>query len=231
MRKFEFQTGEYYHIYNRGVDKREVFLDKWNYVRFLRSLREFNNNSIYEQRIYIKNKRKELSSEASELSSYIEKLPKFVEIICYCLNPNHYHLLLKQLADEGIKMFMHKLGTGYTNYFNSKYNRSGSLFENRYKAIHIKSDSYLLWLSGYINGNAEIHKIAKAENWIWGSFKDYLEERGGTLCRKEIILSQFKDVDEYRDLVDVIIKESSRGKEEFPPKADQPLAEKRYFLE
>jgi len=221
MRKFEVQTGEFYHIYNRGVDKREVFLDERDYLRFLRSMREFNNNSTHEQRVYIKNKRKELSSEASELSSYIEKLPKFVEIICYCLNPNHYHFLLRQLMDGGIRMFMHKLSTGYTNYFNLKYSRSGSLFENRYKAIHVKSDSYLLWLSGYINGNAEIHKIAKAENWVWGSYLDYIGKRGGTLCNKKVILSQFGNVGEYRDLVNIIIKESSQGKEEL----------KKYLLE
>jgi len=164
MRKFEFQTGEFYHIYNRGVDKREVFLDKWDYVRFLKSLREFNNDSIYEQRVYARNRElMGLSPEASGLSP-------LVEFITYCLNPNHFHFLLKQLRDNGIRIFMHKLGTGYTCYFNQKYNRSGSLFQGPFKAIHIKSDSYLLWLSGYINGNAEIHKIAKAENWVWGSY-------------------------------------------------------------
>ena len=208
MRKFEFQTGEFYHIYNRGVDKREVFLDKWDYVRFLKSLREFNNDSIYEQRVYARNRElMGLSPEASGLSP-------LVEFITYCLNPNHFHFLLKQLRDNGIRIFMHKLGTGYTCYFNQKYNRSGSLFQGPFKAIHIKSDSYLLWLSGYINGNAEIHRIAKAENWIWGSYLDYTGKRRGMLCNKNIILSQFETIEEYRDLVNIIIKESSQGKEE-----------------
>ena len=208
MRKFEFQTGEFYHIYNRGVDKREVFLDKWDYVRFLKSLREFNNDSIYEQRVYARNRElMGLSPEASGLST-------LEEFITYCLNPNHFHFLLKQLRDNGIRIFMHKLGTGYTCYFNQKYNRSGSLFQGPFKAIHIKSDSYLLWLSGYINGNAEIHKIAKAENWIWGSYLDYTGKRRGMLCNKNIILSQFETIEEYRDLVNIIIKESSQGKEE-----------------
>ena len=208
MRKFEFQTGEFYHIYNRGVDKREVSLDKWDYVRFLKSLREFNNDSIYEQRVYARNRElMGLSPEASGLSP-------LVEFITYCLNPNHFHFLLKQLRDNGIRIFMHKLGTGYTCYFNQKYNRSGSLFQGPFKAIHIKSDSYLLWLSGYINGNAEIHKIAKAENWIWGSYLDYTGKRRGMLCNKNIILSQFETIEEYRDLVNIIIKESSQGKEE-----------------
>ena len=96
-----------------------------------------------------------------------------------------------------------------------------ALFFRENSAIHIKSDSYLLWLSGYINGNAEIHKIAKAEEWSWSSYRDYLALRKGTLCNKKIILSQFKDTSEYRDLVNMIIKESSQGKEEL----------KKYFLE
>jgi len=78
--------------------------------------------------------------------------------------PNHYHLILKQLIDNGISMFMHKLADSYSHYFNKKYERSGSLFEGTYKSIYIKKDSYLFWLSGYINGNSEIHKIAKAEH-------------------------------------------------------------------
>ena len=213
MRKFEFQTGEFYHIYNRGVDKREVFLDKWDYVRFLRSMREFNRleatGGFY---------RKFLASRfrGSTPNLGVEPLDKgkLADIIAYCLNPNHYHFLLKQMVDGGISEFLKRLSGGYTSYFNFKNNRSGYLFQGRYKAIHVKSDSYLLWLSGYINGNAEIHRIAKAENWIWGSYLDYTGKRRGMLCNKNIILSQFETIEEYRDLVNIIIRESSQGKEE-----------------
>ena len=118
------------------------------------------------------------------------------------------------MVDGGISEFLKRLSGGYTSYFNFKNNRSGYLFQGRYKAIHVKSDSYLLWLSGYINGNAEIHRIAKAENWIWGSYLDYTGKRRGMLCNKNIILSQFETIEEYRDLVNIIIKESSQGKEE-----------------
>jgi putative transposase len=222
MRKFEFQTGEFYHIYNRGVDKRDVFIDEKDYVRFLRSMRGFNNKSIYEERVYIKNRGATAKGPDPEASGSGPVFSKpLVEIICYCLNPNHYHFLLKQLAPDGIRRFMHKIGTGYVCYFNLKHKHSGYLFQGTYKAIHIETDSYLLWLSGYINGNAEIHKIAKAENWIWGSYLDYIGKRGGTLCHKETILSQFEDADEYKNLVRVIIKESGERKEEL----------KKYLLE
>jgi putative transposase len=108
---------------------------------------------------------------------------------------------------------MRKLGTGYTNYFNKKYDRSGSLFQGKFKAIHIDANEYLLWLSGYVNGNAEIHKISKAEDYKWGSYQDYLGLRNGTLCNKEIILSQFKNAEEYKKHTEMVIRESGKRKD------------------
>ena len=218
MRKFEFQTDEYYHIYNRGVDKRQIFIDENDFIRFLTGMREFNDNSTFEQRLQ---KKKELSSKALELSSFFNQLPKLVKIISYCLNDNHYHFILKQLADKGIKTFMHKLGTGHTNYFNLKYNRSGSLFQGPFKAVHINTNDYLLWLSGYINGNCQIHGLGNAKNYSWSSYKDYLNLRNGTLCDKKPVLEQFKDLNEYEKFVEMIIKDSSERKEEY----------KKYLLE
>ncbi|MEA1936934.1 MAG: transposase, partial [Patescibacteria group bacterium] len=174
MRKIKFTNNEYYHIYNRGVDKREIFCCERDFVRFLTGMREFNNGLTREQRNYAKLNESELGSEASEPSSDSFSLAALVEIICYCLNQNHYHFILKQLAQDGISRFIHKLSTSYTNYFNKKYDRSGSLFQGKYKAIHIDTNEYLLWLSGYVNGNAEVHKIAKAEDYKWCSYQDYL---------------------------------------------------------
>jgi REP element-mobilizing transposase RayT len=153
----------------------------------------------------------ELSSETSELSSvtsandlgsFIENLPKLVEIICYCLNPNHFHLLLKQLSDKGIEMFMHKLGTGYTNFFNAKYQRNGSLFQGPFKARLIESDEDLFWLSVYINGNAQIHKyVDNAQNYLWCSYQEYLGSRDESICNKKIILDRIS-VESYKNTVE-----------------------------
>ncbi len=130
MRKVIFTNKEYYHIYNRGVDKRVIFENKYDYVRFIESMFEFNIDksigSLYKKRLKNKN------DSISNLQKNCEKL---VEIIAYCLNHNHYHLLLKQVADGGISKFMHKIGTGYTNYFNEKKDRSGSLFQGSFKAV------------------------------------------------------------------------------------------------
>jgi putative transposase len=125
-----------------------------------------------------------------------------VEIICYCLNPNHYHFVLKQIIEGGISEFMKRISGGYTNYFNTKYQRSGSLFQGPFKAIHIDSNEYLLWLSAYVNANAQIHNITEnMKNYPWCSYEDFIGLRNGKLCNKNLILSQFKNPDEYKKFI------------------------------
>ena len=122
---------------------------------------------------------------------------RLVEIISYCLNLNHYHLILEQIATDGIGKFMHKISTSYTNYFNKKNDRSGSLFQGRFKAIHIKSNAHLLYLSAYVNCNSEIHGIAKAESYRWCSFPDYLGKRNDNLCNRKKIMDNFSSGRDY----------------------------------
>src|SRR3989344_3993600 len=125
MRKKPFVTGEFYHIYNRGTDKRNIFSDKNDIDRFFQSMIEFNTiepiGSIYENSFYLN----QLGSLASKLRKPSKKLVNFIS---YCLNPNHFHFLLEQVAEKGIEKFLHRLGTGYTKYFNNKHKRSGALF-------------------------------------------------------------------------------------------------------
>jgi len=217
MRKIKFQTGEYYHIYNRGVDKRDVFMDEDDYLRFLKDIEDFNNNLTDSQRGHVKSEgflKLKTESRAFETRS-------LVEFVCYCLNLNHFHFLLKQLVDRGIEKFMHKLGVGYAMYFNQKYNRSGSLFEGKYKAVQVQDNS---WLSAYINGNPEIHQIAfpsvkttenkKAENYSWSSYPYYLNKRKEDICNKRNILKEFKNIVEYKNFVQIVIQEEKAKKKE-----------------
>ncbi|KKT29058.1 hypothetical protein A3I36_00275 [Candidatus Giovannonibacteria bacterium RIFCSPLOWO2_02_FULL_45_28] len=200
MRKTVFANGEYYHIYNRGVDKRDIFVGKFDFERFLQSMEEFNTNepigSIYENS-FLKGQNR-------------AKKKKLVNIVCYCLNPNHYHFILEQLIDRGIEMFMHKLGGGYTTYFNLKIQRSGALFQGPFKAVYVDSNEYLLHLSTYVNLNFKVHKLGGlAPKWR-ASWEEYNNERFGVcLCKKDIILNQFKNRAEYKkfaesSLVDIL---------------------------
>lgn len=201
MRKTEFANNEYYHIYNRGVDKREVFLDEEDYERFLTSMREFNRidpiGSLYEK--YLAEEKRGLSPHKGDL---VPTLTPLVEIVAYCLNPNHFHVILRQLSEGGISKFMLKLSSGYSSYFNKKYKRSGSLFQGPFKSIHIDSNEYLLYLSVYVNKNNFIHGYNTGD-WKYSSLLDYLEKRHGTLCNKEPILVQFdNNIEKYKEFLD-----------------------------
>src|SRR3989338_9069117 len=117
MRKQPISTGEYYHLYNRGVDKRDVFSDKLDVRRFIESVCEFN-------------KIDGIGSLTNLRKTQIESKPlsePLVAIVAYCFNPNHFHFILKQLVDGGIAKFMQKVQAGYTSYFNLKSSRTGSL--------------------------------------------------------------------------------------------------------
>ncbi|PIR13251.1 hypothetical protein COV49_02820 [Candidatus Falkowbacteria bacterium CG11_big_fil_rev_8_21_14_0_20_39_10] len=208
-----FQSGYYYHIYNRGVDKREIFQDQWDYVRFIKSIRVFNNIRPSGS-VYLQDKLKSSPNPSKDSDCLIE-------IIAYSLLPNHFHFLVKQLKDNGISKFMQKLGMGYTNYFNYKHGRSGYLFQGKFKSKRIKSHEHLCYVSSYVNGNIEIHKVAIAKSWPWSSYQDYLGIRNGTLCDKESVLNDLKSVFEYERFTNYVINNSSKIKEEI----------KKYFIE
>jgi len=202
MRKVELKNGEFYHIYNRGVDKREVFLDKFDYLRFFKSLKEFNRIEAIGS-IYLQSFKKEFSLR--------NQVPKLVEIVAYCLNPNHYHLILKQVEKRGVEKFMHKVGVGYSNYFNNKYKRSGSLFQGTFKAINIDSDEYLLYLSAYVNKNKFIHGYKN--KFDFSSLDEYIGKADYELCDKDIILKQFRSKKEYVQYLKINAKYLKNKKE------------------
>jgi putative transposase len=198
---FSFTTGEYYHIYNRGVDKRDIFLDDSDYFRFLKSLKEFNQLEPVVS-LYINDRIKPnvgvrpLQNENDEL----------VEIIAFNLIPNHYHLILKQLKDGGISEFMKRIGGGYTSYFNYKNERSGALFQGKFKAVHVTSNEKLLFLSAYVNGN---HIVHGAEGKIFSSLREYSTGKN-SLCNIKLILDQFKNANDYLEYVQNTAKEINK---------------------
>lgn len=196
MRKEPFVNDQYYHIYNRGVDKRRVFLDHSDYARFLLYMNLLNDKKSGMMATWKNLKETETRAKLSKVSELSSGKP-LVEIICFCLNPNHFHFILKQSIDKGVGNFMHKISTGYTNYFNKKNNRSGSLFQGPFKSIRIKTNEKLLYLSAYVNCNSEIHGIHKALDYKWCSFSGYIGKREDYLCNKSIILGQFKNKGGY----------------------------------
>lgn len=204
MRKIVFANGEYYHIYNRGVDKREVFLDIQDYNRFLIAMHLLNDERdglMIGWRDYKKGNPEAQLSEFLKLS-FKERKP-LVSFVAYCLNPNHYHFILEQVADRGIERFMHKIGTSFTKYFNTKNKRSGALFQGRFKSACIDSNDHLLYLSAYVNKNNFIHGYSSDDSWQYSSLHDYYGLRNGMLCNKDVIVRQFSDYAAYKEFVNV----------------------------
>ena len=203
MRKDPFVIGQYYHIYNRGTDKRVIFMDKFDLWRFLQSMDEFNTlepiGSIFENK-YNKKGNDQLGSSTSKL----------VDIICYCVNPNHYHFILSPLVENGIEKFMQRLGTGFTKYFNEKYKRNGVLFQGRYKSIFINSDEYLIYLSAYINLNNKIHLLGSStsksgqKGYCKSSWEEFLGEIKENVCNKNIILDRYGNVADYKEFAESV---------------------------
>ena len=207
MKKPQFATGEFYHLYNRGNNKRPIFIKPFNLLRFLQSMAEFNVRGPIGS-IYAKSFEKD-----DLLSGSTTKSAKLVDFVCYCLNPNHFHVLVKQLLDGGIVELMHKIGTGYTRYFNEKHKFSGALFQGRYRAIHVDTNDYLLYLSAYINLNPEAHQLSGSTTKLcMSSWDEYVCDKSGKneLCNTKIILSQFNTREDYKKFAEgalAVIKE------------------------
>lgn len=144
QRTVQFVEQEFYHLYNRGTDKRNIFLDHSDYERFTHLL--FLCNS--ENRINFR----DIKNEYEDIFEFDRGKP-LVAIGAYCLMPNHFHILATQVSENGMTMFMNKLGTSYSMYFNKKYERTGALFEGRFKAQHADHDAYLKYLFSYIHLN------------------------------------------------------------------------------
>lgn len=208
MRKHTFEIGQYYHIYNRGVDKRDIVIDIKDLNRLLQSFVEFNSEksigSIYENS-FVKNK---LGSPTSKL----------VDIVAYCINPNHFHLLMTPLVDNGIEKFMQRIG-GYTKYFNEKYDRSGVLFQGKFKSKHITDDRYLLHVSVYINNNNLDSLGSRTSKLSISSMEEYLgNSKFSSICNKDIVLGQFKDIKQYKKYAEETWRDICKRKEDLDPK-------------
>ncbi len=200
MHRPAFVDDEIYHVYNRGVDKRVVYIDSGEYLRFVHHLYEFNdidttNNLTYH---FLKNGDDEMQKRRRE---------HLVDILAFALMPNHYHLLLKQRVEGGISKFMQKVGTGYTLFFNEKHARSGSLFQGRFKAVHVTTDVQLRYVLHYIHlnplallphSNDPTEMLHNIKEYKWSSLPDYTGSRSfPSVTHRLDMLNMFDGTKEY----------------------------------
>ncbi len=213
-------NNEIYHIIIRGVGDSLIFKDVDDYYRAIFSIYEFNTTNPIEIRKQ-REKRKSIKKTGEHL--FVDSRDPLVEILAFCFMPNHIHLLVRQIKDNGITRFMKKLGSGYATYFNKKYNRKGHLFQNRFQAVHIKDDIQLKMTFIYIHINPislvepkykekGVKNFKKAikflDDYKWSSYQDYfgksnfpsvtkrdfiLKEIGGEKKSKELIADWIKN--------------------------------------
>jgi putative transposase len=178
-RAFDFVPGEFFHIYNRGNSKQKIFLDHYDHRRFATLL--FVSNSTESFKLHFLKE-----------PYQFDRKEKLVSIGAYCLMPNHFHILITPLVENGISTFMKKVTTGYSMYFNNKYERTGSLFEGRFKAQLVSDDIHLKYLYAYIHlnpvkiidsewkerGVRDIRKVKSfLDTYQYSSYKDFVGEK------------------------------------------------------
>jgi putative transposase len=230
MRSVQFAKGNFYHIYNRGVEKRNIFVDDNDRWRFLQGLFLFNDVTTSANLLWDLERSNGLVN-FSVLRKYFSEhsdMPRkpLVRIMADCLMPNHYHLLFEELEEGGISKFMHKLGTGYTIYFNKKYQRVGSLLQGTFKAKIVENDDYLKYILVYINvvnpgqligsyvkeeGVADLKRVLKfAKDYLWSTNREYLGLRESIIVDKGLLGEFFSDGKIYEEFIKDTLPQKSK---------------------
>lgn len=169
-----YKENTFYHLYNRGVDNRNIFTNKKDYLTFLSTLERY------------------LSPPPEDSSSLKEKsLCEEIDLLAYTLMPDHFHLLVKQAKKDSITRFMRKIGTSYSMYFNKKYKRSGTLFEGRYKAVIVDTDEKLLDLSLYIHLNSHLAGIYTFKAYPYSSYHAFTNKESPPWLKPDHIIAYF----------------------------------------
>lgn len=200
-RKIPLITGELYHVFNRGNNRQPTFTNKREYNRFKETI---NFYRVLKPPMNLSRFLRLDESKKENVHKVLKQSKRLVEIYCYCLMPNHFHFLLKQVEDQGVAKFMSNLQNSYTKYFNSSHERDGSLFLDQFKAVRIETDEQLVHVSRYIHLNPYTGYVVKSleelESYPWSSFPDYFQN-GNTSIEKNLILDFFKNSQQYKKFV------------------------------
>ena len=181
----EYQSGAYYHIYNRGVDKNLIFRKTKDYKTFLSFLKFYL--TLQGESLQV--------APSKKLKNYFGE----IELLCYCLMPNHFHLLIQQNSEHGIEHFLRSLSTKYVRYFNSHYHRIGPLFQGPYKAVRILTEYQFMYLSKYIHRNPISLPLCKEsprslQDYAYSSYGNYLHNFTQSWIQSAQILSYFSRI-------------------------------------
>jgi len=232
-RKEKFENGDIAHVMLRGVEGIKIFKDIDDYYRGIFSIYEFNNLnsvSIYWRRKILKTLKKRIQRGPSSLQ-FMDERERMVDVLSFCFMPNHIHLLIRQIQDNGITKFMSKMGTGYGGYFNRKNKRQGHIFQTVFVATKIKTDDQARVVFAYIHanpisliykdwksirmGNKDFNKIAEfLEKYKWSSYPDYIGiQNFPSVTQRKFLLDLFGGERNCKEFVEDYIKNKGESKE------------------
>ncbi len=191
----EFAPGGFYHIFNRGNGKMNIFRDEEDFKLFILRLEEnlFPSKKDGSAEDRLLQKRREQQKYPNRYVR-IELPANAFSIISYCLMPNHFHILIQQNSDVSISKLMLKVTTSFSKYFNKKYNNVGPVFQGCFKAINVDNEEYLLWLSAYIHQNPAVAGIVRNLNdYRYSSYLDYVGLNNTRICDTSLLLEMFEN--------------------------------------
>lgn len=200
-RKTIFANDQIYHVFNRGVEKRPTFTDKRELTRALQTLKFYQYPNL---KLSLSKFLRLTDQEKEKFLTKLNNTDKQVEIIAYCLMPNHFHFLLKQKLENGISNFLANFQNSYTRFFNTKNNRVGPLFQGIFKAVLLEDDNQLIHLSRYIHLNPIASFLIKPEllkDYQWSSYPEYLNLSEENITEKQIVLGLFPSISKYGEFV------------------------------
>jgi putative transposase len=186
--------GEYYHVYNRAAHRLGIFRDKADYQRFLFNIIYLQSPLVFKNVSRVAGGFSEAGFPVPDETIGTILAGRSLELTAFCLMPNHFHLLLKEVKEGGIETYLQRVTEGYTKYFHKRYETSGHVFQGRYASVHVKDDQQLMHLSAYIHRNPRDlpQWKGKEDTYPWSSLQDYVGvNRWGGLLASEIIASRF----------------------------------------
>ncbi len=200
-RNIPFVSNQVYHVFNRSIASQTIFIDKYDYKRVLDLINFYRFSKPPLRFSHYKRLQKD-QKEEFEKTFMINRNP-MIEILAYCIMPNHVHFLVRPKENNAVSDFMRNLQNSYSKYFNTKRKRTGSLFQFMFKAVRMETDEQLVHVSRYIHLNpatAYIVEAADLDTYQWSSFKDYISDIPSN-TNVEMILSRFKSRQGYRKFV------------------------------
>lgn len=195
----KFRDGGIYHVFNRGVVKLPIVRSKYDCARFVQGLEYYRVSGRKKLSEYLNEKKSNREETVSEEGN------ELVEILAYVLMPNHYHLMIRQLVEEGISTYVRIVANSYAHYMNKRYDRGGALFQGNFKAVEVNSDEQLIHLSRYIHLNPVVAGIVhekEMEEYPWSSLVWFLDSRRSSWVKVSEVMGFFRGSREYREFLE-----------------------------